>query len=321
VRLRIQVARVEKRASIEQFEEARKLYERGRDADLRKAVSILTKVVADSPDYSQAALYLGRAHQVLYETEQALEWHKRAIEIDPDYLDARLSYAAMLLDLQNTDEAIRQARQVLARDPDNSLAYSHLAHAYRLADAFDQSAENARKAIDLDKSNAQARLWLAESMRYARKFDESKEQYLRFLALTDFEAKFHEKVAFYFLSNPFTGIFAKKRPTQIAVFRDQRNLAHFGLCVCEQQTGNFNLAAKHCRKALEYDPNDPFSYYHLGWIATEKYNITGDCDSLLNARNSYRKVIAINPELDESAKAKQYLSRIEVILSKLSCKA
>ena len=320
VRLRIQIAKVEKKAALQQFEEARKLYEKGRDQDNRKAAEILKKVLADSPDFSQAALYLGRTYQVLYDTEAALEMHKKAIEIDPDYVEARLSYAAMLLDLQNTDEAIRQARQVLALQPDNSLALSHLAHAYRLAEAFDLSEQNARRAIEKDKSNSQAHLWLAESLRFSRKFDEAKSNYMRFLHLTDFESKFHEKVAFYFLSTPFTGVFAKKRPTQLAVFRDQRNLAHFGVCVCEQHTGNLNLAAKHCRKAIEYDPNDAFSYYHLGWIALDKYNLTGGCDSLLNARDSYRKVIDINPDLDEAGKAKQYLARIDVVLPKLQCK-
>jgi tetratricopeptide (TPR) repeat protein len=320
VRLRIQLARVEKKAALEQFEEARKLYERGREADLRKAVVILKNVLAGSPDFSQAALYLGRAYQVLYETDAALAMHKRAIEIDPDYLEARLSYAAMLLDLQDTDEAIRQARQVLSRDPANSLAYSHMAHAYRLADAFDQSAVAARKAIELDKSNAQAYLWLAECLRYERKFEDAKAAYLRFLQLTDFESRFHEKLAFYFLSTPFSGVFSKRRPTQMAVFRDQRNIAHFGLCVCEQNTGNLNLATTHCRKALEYDPKDAFSYYHLGWIATEKYNLTSGCDSLLNARDCYRKVISINAELDEAAKARQYLARIDTILQKLPCR-
>ena len=320
VRLRIQFAKVEKKASLQQFEEARKLYEKGREQDCRKAVEILKKVLADSPDFSQAALYLGRTYQVLYDTEAALEMHKRAIDIDPDYVEARLSYSAMLLDLQNTDEAIRQARQVLARQPDNSMALSHLAHAYRLAEAFDLSEQHARQAIEKDKSNSQAHLWLAEALRYARRFDEAKANYLRFLQLTDFEAKFHEKVAFYFLSTPFTGIFAKKRPTQLAVFRDQRNLAHFGLCVSEQMTGNLNLAAKHCRQALQYDPSDAFSYYHLGWIALDKYNLTGGCDSLFNARDCYRKVISINPELDESEKAKQYLTRIDTVLPKLQCK-
>jgi tetratricopeptide (TPR) repeat protein len=320
VRLRIQIARVEKKASLEQFEEARKLYEKGRDADLQKAVVILKRVLADSPDFSQAALYLGRAYQVLYDTEEALAMHRRAIDIDPDYIEARLSYAAMLLDLQNTDEAIRQARQVLRVDPKNSLAYSHLAHAYRLADSFDQSAEHARKAIELDKSNAQAHLWLAECLRYQRKFEEAKANYLRFLQLTDFEAKFHEKLAFYFLSTPFTGVFAKRRPTQLAVFRDQRNIAHFGLCVCEQNTGNLNLATTHCRKALEYQKNDPYSYFHLGWIATEKYNYRTNCESLLDARDCYRKVISINAELDEAEKSRKYLARIDQLLQKLPCK-
>jgi tetratricopeptide (TPR) repeat protein/uncharacterized caspase-like protein len=319
VRLRIQIARTEKRSSVEEFEKARKLYEKGREQDNREAVAILKKVLTEDPDYAQAALYLGRAYQVLYETEPALEYHKKAIEIDPDYIEARLSYAAILLDLQNTDEAIRQASYVLTRDSKNSLAHSHLAHAYRLAEAYDRSGESARRAIELDAANAQAHLWLAESLRHAKKFEAAKDHYSKFLQLTDFEAKFHEKVAFYFLSTPFTGVFSKKRPTQLAVFRDQRNLAHFGLCVCEESTGNLNQAVTHCRKALQYDAKDPYSYYHLGRISSAKYNLTSDCRSLSDARVSFQKVIDINADLDESALAKKYLANIDRVLGKLNC--
>ena len=183
----------------------------------------------------------------------------------------------MLLDLQNTDEAIRQARQVLARQPDNSMALSHLAHAYRLAEAFDQSEQHARRAIEKDKSNSQAHLWLAEALRYARKFDEAKANYLRFIQLTDFEAKFHEKVAFYISEySVHRHIREEAAHTARSVSRPA-NLAHFGLCVCEQQTGNLNLAAKHCRGRWSMIAATRSATDHLGWIALDKY-LTGGCD-------------------------------------------
>ena len=36
-------------------------------------MEILKTVLAGSPDFSQAALYLGRTYQVLYDTDAALE--------------------------------------------------------------------------------------------------------------------------------------------------------------------------------------------------------------------------------------------------------
>ena len=38
------------------------------------------------------------------------------------------------------------------------------------------------------------------------------------------------------------------------------------------------------------------------------------------ARTSYAKMIAINPDLDESKNAKNYLTQITAILPKLGCK-
>ena len=331
VRIRIQYARTYKKSAIDLFEQGRKLYLKGTDKDCREAVARFEKALAEDSKHSESALFLGRAYQIVYETKKSKAAYERAIAIDPDYIDARLSLAAMLLDLQDTDTAIQHVLHVLRRDPKNSLAHSHLAHAYRLAENYEEAAAMARRAIELDKSNAQAYLWLAESQRWAasksegearkKNFAAARDNYWEYLRMTDFEAKPHEKVMYYMFSTPFSSLFAKRRPTQLAVFRDLRGMGFFGLCVCEQGAENVRLAVQHCEKALKYSNNDPYTHFQLASVYIDRYNMTSDCQSVLHAQRCFRKVIELNPEIDEAKWAKENLANVEAVLKKLSCGA
>jgi tetratricopeptide (TPR) repeat protein len=101
-----------------------------------------------------AALYLGRTYQTLYETTKALAALRKAVTIAPDSIQPRLSYGSMLLDTGDVDEGIRQLRAAREREPGSSEAHSHMAHAFRLSEADDRAIEEAREAIRLDPSNA-----------------------------------------------------------------------------------------------------------------------------------------------------------------------
>ena len=58
----------------------------------------------------------------------------------------------------------------------------------------------------------------------------------------------------------------------------------------------------------------------LGNVNRDLYNAFQSCDYITAARTSYAKMIAINPDLDESKNAKNYLTQITAILPKLGCK-
>src|SRR5262249_31571173 len=68
-------------------------YQKGSEGGYRKAVQEFEQALALDSSYSQAALYLARAHRDLFEYRAAGKCFERAIEIDPDYLEARTSYA------------------------------------------------------------------------------------------------------------------------------------------------------------------------------------------------------------------------------------
>ncbi len=318
VSIKIQFARVRKKAAVDQFNEGLKLYNKGSEKDCRQALPLFASAFAADPKYSEAAMYLGRTYQILYEDKEALQYLKKAVDLDPDFTEARISYASLLLDRGETAEAVRQLRQVLDRDPKNSLAHSHLSHAYFMLESFDKASGEALEAIRLDPSNSQAYLWKGDSLRARKKFDQGKQSYLEFLRISDFDPSLQEKIAYYLLSNPFSNAFALRRATERQIYRDQRNQAYFGLCNCEQVLGELDEAMKHCKKALAYDPQDPYSYFHLGVINLKLYNMQPAKSLLLASQTCLQKMLAINPELSESDAARQYLAVIDDRLKKFS---
>jgi tetratricopeptide (TPR) repeat protein len=187
----------------------------------------------------------------------------------------------------------------------------------------------ARRSIELDATTAQAYLWLAETMRWSASQDKggqriktlaaARENYWKYLRMTDFEARPHEKVMYYLFSTPFTNLFSKRRPSQLAVFRDLRGLGFFGLCVCEQNSDNFSQAVQYCERALTYSQNDPYTWFQLGTVHADRCNVNSDCRSILDARKCFRKVIELNPEIDEATWARKTLENLESVLKKLSC--
>jgi len=324
VNLRLQyVKRPHKKTAVDLFKQGVKLYNKGSEKECRQAADLFDKALAEDPSYSEAALYLGRAWQVLYEDEKALRYLKKAVDLDPNYTDARISYAALLLDRDHTQEAIVQLRHVQRIDPRNSLACSHLAQAYRLTAAYDKSIESAKEALQYDASNAQAYLWMGDSLRASKQFAKAKEAYLEFIRLTDFEASTFEKVGYYLLGNPFTTAFSKRRATEKQIYKDQRNIAYFGLCESEEKLGNLDGATKACRRALAYDPQDIFAHFKLGEIDLRRANVLlskrdpGSRQILWASRNCMQNVLAINSEIEISRTAREYIIKIDDTLRKL----
>ena len=67
-------------------------------------------------------------------------------------------------------------------------------------------------------------------------------------------------------------------------------------------------------------PNDPIAYFLLGNVNRDIFNVQQTCDSLTAARASYSKMLEINPDLDESRNARNYVAQIDGILPQLSCR-
>src|SRR5712691_13241400 len=115
VTFKIVVARRRNKAALDELDKGLDFYNKGFPENYRKAVEHFEKALSIDPKFSQAALYLGRAYNALFDEQKSQAALKRAVDIDPDYLEARVSLAGMLLDTGAVDESIRQLNLVTQR--------------------------------------------------------------------------------------------------------------------------------------------------------------------------------------------------------------
>jgi tetratricopeptide (TPR) repeat protein len=313
VTLKILYVRRRNKRAADLLDKGLEYYNKGFAENYKKAVEQFEKALAEDPKFSQAALYLGRAYNALYEDQLAEKYFRRALEIDPDYVEARASFGGMLLDIGNFDEAIRQLNAAVQRDPNYALAWSLLAEAYRMKDLYPQSIEAARKAIRLSPSNAEAHFFLADSLRLSGSYQEAESEYREYLRLSDFQSKLAGKVNYYVLGF-LVGAGKKKRAAQQDIWRDLRSLAYFGLGDCERLLSRPDPAIENYLKALSYDKDDPKVHWALGLAFTKKAELTGSLESLPQARSHFRAMLQINDQVAEAEQARKYIAKIDALL-------
>jgi tetratricopeptide (TPR) repeat protein len=310
VSLKILIARRHAGAALDFLDKGLAYYQKGYDQNYRKAAEYFEKALAVDPTYSQAAFYLGLTYNALFEEEKAAEYYRIAIRIDPDYLEAHADYAGMLLDIGDVDEAIRQLNFVLQHQRNHAVALTLLSQAYRLKALYAQSIEAARQAVKAAPRNAEPHLWMADSLRLSDSYSDARAEYERYLQLSDFDSHLAGQLNYYVLGY-LAGFGKRKRAAQQDIWRDLRSLAYFGLCDCERNLGNFDLAIANCQKSLAYDPRDPYAHYALGLSYMRKAVQAGSIAELDPALRHFREMLAINPDLGEAEYARKNVATIE----------
>lgn len=310
ISIKIMIARRRNKAAVDSFDKGLEYYNKGFADNYKKAAENFEKALGIDAKYSQAALYLGRTYNSLFDEKRSEAAFRKAIEIDPDYTEARVSFAGTLLDIGNSDEAVRQLNAAVNRDPKNAMALYLQAQAYRMKDLYPQSIESSRKAIALTPNNGEAHLWLAESLRLSGKWAEAKTEYLEYLRLSDFDSKLAGKIHYYAVGY-LIGMGKKKRAAQTDTWRDMRNLAYFGLCDSERSQGRLDPAIAYCTRALTYDASDPYSHYALGLCFAKKGNESGSREMFAAARKHFQAMLDINADMAEADYARKNLKSID----------
>jgi tetratricopeptide (TPR) repeat protein/uncharacterized caspase-like protein len=316
VTIKILYPRRRDKAAAEELDKGIELYNKGFEENYRKAAARFEKALSIDPNYSQAALYLGRAYSALFEYGQSEAAYRKALEIDPDYLEARASFGGMLLDTGEFDEAIRQLATVVGRDKNHGLAYAMLAQSYRMKDMFPESIEAANRAIDLNPSNAEPHFFLADSLRLSGKPAAAKPEYLKYLELSDFQSSTGEKVVNYWIRGFLIGRGKKRRAAQKDIWNDLRSLTYFGLGDSERLLKKPDEAITYYNQALKLDPTDPLTHYALGYTLTLKFAQTDSREPLPLAREHFQKVLELNEHLAEADMARTYITEINAELAK-----
>ena len=297
------------------------------ESDLRRAAALFEQALAIDPDFAVAAYHLGQVKQLLLEHEEAVAHFRRAIAIDPTHVDARVECAAVLIEQGDPDEAIRELTEALRLDPDDDLAHSMLARAYWDKAAWGRAIESADHAIKIKPSNAQAHLWKADAQRQLAAastdrtvqvslYADARTNYRTFLDLTNFSTGLGSKLAFHFIG---LGVGSRKHADRQGAYDSLRSAGFLGLCLSEQKVGNPLKARDYCRRALTHSPNDPIAHFLLGNVNRDLFNARQSCNYLKDAKASYVKMLAINPHLDESKNARNYVGQINGLLPRAGC--
>jgi len=313
VSLKIVIVRRRNKAAVDELDEGLKLYNKGGADNYKKAVARFEKALQIDGKYSQAALYLGRTYNSLFEEKLSEAAFRKAIEIDPDYMEARVSLAGMLIDIGGTDEAIRQLNIVTQREKANAPALYMQAQAYRMKQLYPQSVESARAAIKIAPTVAEPHMWLAESLRLSGKYPDAGGEYVQYLKLSDFDSKLAGQMNYYVVGF-LVGLGKKKRAAQTDTWRDLRSLAYFGLCDAERKQSHFDQAITYCEKSLNYSADDPYVHLALGLSLAKKAQQNGIVEMLPAARQHFVAMLNINSDLAEADLARKNIASIDAFL-------
>lgn len=298
------------------------------EADLKQAAGLFEQALAIDPAFSLAAYHLGQVNQLLSNHDEAVAFFRRAIAIDPTHVDSRIECAAVLIEHGDPDAAIRELTEVLRLEATDDEAYSMLARAYWDKGAWGRAVENADRAIQIKPSNAQAHLWKADALRHMAAestdrtvqvslYADARTNYRTFLDLTNFSTGLGAKLAFHFIG---LGVGERRHADRQGAYDSLRSAGFLGLCLSEQKVGNPLKARDYCKRALSHAPKDPIAYFLLGNVNRDLYNSRPACGYLADARESYAKMLEINPYLDESKNARNYLGQIDGILPRIGCR-
>jgi tetratricopeptide (TPR) repeat protein len=315
VSLKIQFVRRRPKAAVDHLDKGLEYYIKGREDNYRKAAAEFEQALVADPAYSQAALYLGRTYNALFDQTKAEQAFRKAIAIDPDYVEARASFAGMLLDKGASDEAMRQLDAAITRDKNYGLAWYLMATAYCLKDDYPQSIEAARRAIQLLPSKAESHFWLAEGLHLSGKLDEAKQEYRSYLKLSDFDSHLAGQLNYWVLGF-LVGHGHKTHAGTRDIWKDLRSLAYFGLCDCDRQLKRYDEAIEECRTSLQYDAGDSQTHYLMGLTYAMKAQKTASVEPLAAASLHFRSMLRLNPEAPQADDVKKMLANYDQLLAR-----
>jgi tetratricopeptide (TPR) repeat protein len=189
-----------------------------------------------------------------------------------------------------------------------------MSQAYARKGSYQQGKDAAERAVQFAPANGEAHFWLATCLRHLNQFAVAEHEYKTYLDLSNYDSGKAGKFSYYLLGYTL-GVGKKRRAAQADIWRELRGEANLGICDCEALQKNFAEALPYCQKALTYTPQDLWANYRLGTIYIEQSNLNASPALLSAAKTHFQQVIAANPDTEEAARARLYISKIDVALS------
>jgi protein O-GlcNAc transferase len=268
------------------FQKAIKYHQAG---DLQQAENIYKEILIAEPNNFYALHYLGILNYQLKNYEFAIDYIKKALQINPTVADAYYNLGNIYKDCGQLDEAIINFQKSLELNPNNSDAYNNEGIIYKYDKKLDEAMSCFQKAIQLNPNNAIAHYNLGVIFQERKQFDNAVSCFQKVLLINP-----NIFAVYYNLGN----IFQEQKQFDDAILNYQKAIElnpdladlYYNFGTALQKKRRLDDAIANYQKAIELDPNSIDAYCNLGTAFQEK----GQFD---NAIVCYQKAIELNPRL------------------------
>jgi tetratricopeptide (TPR) repeat protein len=217
-------------------------------ARVDEAGKLYHKILAQDPQQTDALHLLGLIAQQLGQSENALDYIRRAVKLAPDFAQYRLNLGIVLQDMGNLEEAAKELEIAVGQSPDLPEAHYNLGNVYACLGADGDALKCFQYAVAIRPSYSDALSNIAHILRHRGEAE---------LALAYLER-------------------AVKSPSPAAE-------AFSNLCAAYTDANRFNDALRAGKAAIEFQPNNGIAHYNLGNALTATEDIEAASDSFRRA--------------------------------------
>jgi predicted O-linked N-acetylglucosamine transferase (SPINDLY family) len=130
-----------------------------------EAIDAYSRVLADTPEHTDAWVNLGLALVDAGQINDALKCYQKALDVDPDHLEAHINFGLALSAFGANTEAIARLRHAVELRPDHLHALNNLGAILILEGRQAEAEEVLRRALALDPQSVQVRTNLGSALR------------------------------------------------------------------------------------------------------------------------------------------------------------
>jgi len=257
--------------------------------NLSRAVDLLKRAVAQSPDYARAHYNLGIAYQRLNRLADAIAEYRRASSLRPHYYEPAYNLGRLYSQLEENDSAVTWLLKAAGSDGSQSSAPAHynLGIVYRRLGKKDLSEKSYREAIRLQPAFIEPRFNLALLLKSKGDYRRAAEEFEKVQALGYRPAKVYRNLGICYSNLHLT----EKAAASYAKWAELDSLdgsAWYNLAIIQARLDDTSGAMLSYHRALKADSTIDKAAFNLGLL----YSNVGMADS---ARAYYHLATRISP--------------------------
>ena len=241
----------------------------------------LKKALKLDNEYSKAFILLGQFFKDSGEIDQAINYTKKALDLDPHNIDYQYFYGSLLFQSGKFGLAVPFLESVVKKKPWDYWAYNNLAQALiRLGDKdkgekfllIADSLENKNSIIDLAKNQARSNPYnvvnwikLGDDLRGSGRFNESLDAYKSAIFIDNKNEYLIQNVALFALTLKDT-ISGVNLLEKVVSLNNKNADVWFNLGIIYAHQRKYNLSKNALEKTLDLKPNDKIALEHLNQV-------------------------------------------------------